>query len=125
MEKNSKKSTNKNNTIKNEYEMGAKPAAKEKKVEEVSKPQAPKTRKKTSEAPLEAAPAVNPNNFYDDEEVSNTEVIEIKKTNKRKKVTVIDSETSSVLEQLKNQEVANKPKPVSSEEQDKVMLIQA
>ena len=122
MEKNSKKSTNKNNTIKNEYEMSAKPAVKEKKVEEAPKPQAAKTRKKTSDTPIETAPAVNQSNFYDDEEVSNTEVIEIKKANKRKKVTVIDSETSSVLEQLKNQEVANKPKPVSSEEQDKEVV---
>lgn len=57
--------------------------------------------------------------IFDEEENSNTEHIEIKSNNdKNIEVKVIDSETSSLLEQLKNQEVANKPKEVSSEEID-------
>lgn len=61
--------------------------------------------------------------FYDDEE-SNTEVIEIKNENEKGEVKVIDSETSSVLEMLKNQEVANKPKVVTSEDKDNESMVE-
>ena len=124
MEKNSKKKTTKNNAVKNEFEL------EEMKVVETkeettktapSKKVSSKGGKKVSEK-KEVTPELDPNTFYDDEEVSNTEVIEIKKDSKKQKIKVIDSETSSVLEQLKNQEVANKPKPVSSEEQDKEVV---
>lgn len=58
--------------------------------------------------------------IYDEDlENSNTEHIEIKSTNdKNIEIKVIDSETSNVLEALKNKEIANKPKEVSSEEID-------
>ena len=118
MEKKSKKKTEKDNAIKSEFEL-------DKKEFEVKEPTTPtsketRPRKKASTEPKKVEDVSS--DFYDDEEKSNTEVIEIKKENKKNKVTVIDSETSSVLEQLKNQEVANKPKPVSSEEQDKEVV---
>ncbi len=121
MEKNSKKKQVKENTIKSDFELEEKKVVEEKKPEEVKKPKGRSTSKK-EEPKKEIAPELNPNAFYDDEEVSNTEVIEVKKKAKKQTVKVIDSETSSVLEQLKNQEVANKPKPVSSEEQDKEVV---
>ena len=62
--------------------------------------------------------------FYDDEEESNTEVIEIKNEQEKGEVKVIDSETSSILEMLKNQEVANKPKVVTSEDIDNESMVE-
>ena len=121
MEKNTKKTTKKENEIKSDFELGTKKTI-EKKSTDTLAPKSTKPRKKTVDSPAEITPNNNVSEFIDDEEVSNTEVIEIKKTNKKKKVTVIDSETSSVLEELKNKEVANKPKPVSSEEQDKEVV---
>lgn len=124
MEKNSKKKTTKNNAVKNEFEleeMKVVDTKEETTKTAPSKKASSKGGKKVSEK-KEVTPELDPNTFYDDEEVSNTEVIEIKKDSKKQKIKVIDSETSSVLEQLKNQEVANKPKPVSSEEQDKEVV---
>ena len=119
MEKKSKKKTEKDNAIKSEFELDKKEFEDKEPTTPSSKDAKPK--KKTSSDAKKVEDDI-PSSFYDDEEKSNTEVIEIKKENKKKKVTVIDSETSSVLEQLKNQEVANKPKPVSSEEQDKEVV---
>ena len=125
MEKNSKKTTKKDNAIKSELEFEKKQVVIENKGETKtpSKAKTTNSKKKATEVKKDTpAEPIVVNDFYDDEEKSNTEVIEIKKQKQRKKVTVIDSETSSVLELLKNQEVANKPKPVSSEEQDKEVV---
>ena len=119
MEKKNKKKTEKDNEVKSEFELDKKETVEKSTVSSpASKGSKPK--KKEPEVKKEELPSND--DFYDDEEKSNTEVIEIKKSKKKKDVTVIDSETSSVLERLKNQEVANKPKPVSSEEQDKEVV---
>ena len=137
MEKNNKKNPKKTNAVKDEFafvekkndapvkdepkkEVKAKTAPKQapSKSSKTSTKQTPKPRKK-EEPKREDVLDNDLDDFYDDEEKSNTEVIEIKKENTNQEIKVIDSETSSVLERLKKQEVANKPKPVSSEEQDK------
>ena len=131
MEKNSKKTPKKTNAVKAEFEFDEKKkVAEEKKATTSAKPKATKAPvQKTSkpkpskkEEPKVEAPEVELDDVFDDEEKSNTEVIEIKKGVSKQKIKVIDSETSSVLERLKNQEVANKPKVVSSEEQDKEVV---
>lgn len=119
MEKKNKKKTVKENEIKSEFELPKSEESVEKKPSSTGKTTSSNKKSKEGKK-AESFEVVE--GFYDDEEKSNTEVIEIKKENKKSEVTVIDSETSSILEKLKNQEVANKPKPVSSEEQDKEIV---
>lgn len=90
-----------------------------KKTTTAKKTTTPKKKAPTKvEAPVESE-VVQLSIFDEEEENSNTEHIEIKSNNdKNVEVKVIDSETSSLLEELKNKEVANKPKEVSSEEID-------
>ncbi|MBQ6817054.1 MAG: HAD-IC family P-type ATPase [Bacilli bacterium] len=78
-----------------------------------------KVSKKTEKTTKKLEPEVKQISFFDEEENSNTEHIEIKSNNdKNVKVKVIDSETSNLLDKLKKKEVANKPKKVSSAEKD-------